>query len=96
MLRVILRTDRIVEAVVEYIRTQETPDRYLHQLRRVEIADFSGSEPEIEHLRYLLASGKGIEEMVITPCHTSLSDDARLMNRLMQLPRASPTALLFV
>ncbi|KAL8527395.1 hypothetical protein ACS0TY_005309 [Phlomoides rotata] len=96
MLRVILRTDRIVEAVVEYIRTQETPDRYLHQLRRVEIADFSGSEPEIELLRYLLASGKGIEEMVITPCHTSLSDDARLMNRLMQLPRASPTALLFV
>ncbi|KAL8527393.1 hypothetical protein ACS0TY_005307 [Phlomoides rotata] len=47
--------------------------------RSVKFANFSGSEPEVELLRYLLASAAGLEEMVITPYDSLLSDDARYM-----------------
>ncbi|KAL8527394.1 hypothetical protein ACS0TY_005308 [Phlomoides rotata] len=96
MLRVSLYTGGFDQAVIDFIRAQETPDPYLHQLRRVVISLFSGSEPEIELLRYLLASAAGLEEMVIAPFSSSLLDDARLMNRLKQFPRASPAALVYV
>lgn len=84
---------RTVEAVIEFIRAQETPDCCLNHLTRVEIALFSGVEPQIEFVRYLLASAAALGEMVITPAFSALFDDVRLMNRLEQFPRASPSAL---
>ncbi|KAI3450045.1 hypothetical protein Pfo_006710 [Paulownia fortunei] len=98
MPRITLYAIRNGEAVIEFLRAQETPDRHLNQLRRVEIAVFSGVEPQMEFARYLLASAAGLEEMVIAPVFSSLSGDGglSLMNQLKQLPRASPSALIVV
>lgn len=72
------------EAVIEFMRGQETPDHHLNHLRKVEIADFSCTQSQIEFVRYLLASAAGLEELMFSLAYTAIIIDSRLMDLLKQ------------
>ncbi|KAH6810749.1 hypothetical protein C2S51_024511 [Perilla frutescens var. frutescens] len=96
MLHVSLYASTTVGAVIKFMRDQETPDHHLNHLRKLQIAVFSGIEPQIEFVRYLLASAAGLEEIVIALASSALISDLRLMDLLKQFPCASPTVQLVV
>ncbi|KAK6119815.1 hypothetical protein DH2020_046440 [Rehmannia glutinosa] len=98
MLRVTLCVYRIDGAVTELLRAQETPDRYLNQLRRVEIEVYTYADPLKEFARYVLACAARLEEMVIYDPKPRFSRGSllNLTNELNRLPRASPSADLLV
>ncbi|KAK6141758.1 hypothetical protein DH2020_024501 [Rehmannia glutinosa] len=98
MLRVTLCVYRIDGAVTELLRAQETPDRYLNQLRRVEIEVYTYADPLKEFARYVLACAARLEEMVIYDPKPRFSRGSllNLTNELNRLPRASPSAVIAI
>ncbi|KAL3828690.1 hypothetical protein ACJIZ3_017492 [Penstemon smallii] len=99
MLRITFYASEIVEAVVEFIRAQETPDFRMSQLKRVVIAVFSSTEPQMEFVKYILAVAAALEVMVVSPSKSSAVSgvgELSLINQLKQLPRASPNAQICV
>ncbi|KAL2525336.1 F-box/fbd/LRR-repeat protein [Abeliophyllum distichum] len=92
-LKVTAFTFDVVESVGEYLREQKSSDCLLAQLKTVDMLLFSGVEPEMEFVKYLLASATGLEEMAILPHAGSVSDGGEsILNELKQFPRASPKA----
>lgn len=63
-------------------------------LKTVNMQLFSGIEPEMEFVKYLLlASATTLEEMAIAPHTGSITDGGEsILNELKQYPRASPGA----
>ncbi|CAI9772289.1 unnamed protein product [Fraxinus pennsylvanica] len=91
-LKITAFTFDVVESVGEYLRAQNSSD-CLAQLKTVDMLLFSGVEPEMEFVKYLLASATGLEEMAILPHAGSVSDGGEsIMNELNQFPRASAKA----
>lgn len=82
-----------MDSVGEYLRAQKSSDCLLAQLKTVDMLLFSGVEPEMEFVKYLLASATGLEEMAILPHAGSVSDGGQsILNELKQFPRASAKA----
>lgn len=82
----------VVDSVAEFLRSQSTSGSLAH-LRRVKMQLFSGIEPEMEFVKYLLASSVALEEMEITPHAGRFSDGCEsILNELKQYPRASARA----
>ncbi|CAI9759519.1 unnamed protein product [Fraxinus pennsylvanica] len=92
-LKITAFTFDVVESVGEYLRAQKSSDCLLAQLKTVDMLLFSGVEPEMEFVKYLLASATGLEEMAILPHSGSVSDGGvSILNELKQFPRASAKA----
>lgn len=82
----------VVDSVADFLRSQSTSGSLSH-LRTVKMQLFSGIEPEMEFVKYLLASAVALEEMEITPHAGRFSDGGEsILNELKQYPRASARA----
>ncbi|GER39812.1 F-box/RNI-like superfamily protein [Striga asiatica] len=85
----------VVDSVADFLRSQRSSETFT-QLRTVKMQLFSGTEAEMEFVKYLLASATALEEMTITPHTGSVTDGGEsILKELKQYPRASPTAEIF-
>lgn len=79
-------------SVVEFLRSQKRTEALIN-LRSVKMQLFSGIEPEMEFVKYLLESATSLEEMAIAPHAGSITDGGEsILNELKRYPRASPRA----
>lgn len=91
-LKITAFTIDVVGSVVEFLRSQKRTEALIN-LRSVKMQLFSGIEPEMEFVKYLLESATSLEEMAIAPHAGSITDGGEsILNELKRYPRASPRA----
>lgn len=91
-LKITAFTFDVVGSVAEFLRSQKGSESLIN-LKSVKMQLFSGIEPEMEFVKYLLASATSLEEMAIAPHAGSITDGGEsILNELKRYPRASPRA----
>ncbi|KAF7123283.1 hypothetical protein RHSIM_Rhsim12G0067500 [Rhododendron simsii] len=67
-------------------------DVSLNQLRKVDMENVSGTKPELEFIKFLLAKSPMLDTMLIKLKSVSVADELRIVKELTRLRRASPQA----
>ena len=82
-----------MDRVLELLEVQDWSDVSLNKLRKVEILKVSGTKPEMEFIKLLLAKSSVLERMLIE-MNTKMVTDKGLgiLKELITFRRASPQA----
>ncbi|KAE9454458.1 hypothetical protein C3L33_13617, partial [Rhododendron williamsianum] len=67
-------------------------DVSLNQLRKVDMKNVSGTKPELEFIKLLLAKSLMLETMLIELKAQNVADESRILEELIRFRRASPQA----
>lgn len=81
------------DAVVEYFGTQNLSHYSLKRLQKVKMEEISNFEPELEFIKFILASSPSLEQMEVLRSEDTVDEEERKMwKELMRFRRASPKA----
>ena len=78
--------------VLELFEVQDYSDFTLNRLREVHISLFSGSRPELEFIKLILANSPMLEKMHIEPNSQESGKVLGMLKELLRFGRASPKA----
>ncbi|XP_058193501.1 F-box/FBD/LRR-repeat protein At1g13570-like isoform X3 [Rhododendron vialii] len=78
--------------VLDFSEVHGCSDVSVNQLRRVDMKNISGTKPELEFIKLLLAKSPMLDTMLIELNSESVADELRIVKELTRLRRASPQA----
>ncbi|KAG5521281.1 hypothetical protein RHGRI_033736 [Rhododendron griersonianum] len=85
-------TTSAISVVLDFSEVHCCSDVSLNQLRKVDMKTFSGTKPELEFIKLLLAKSLMLETMLIELEAQNVADELRILEELTRFRRASPQA----
>ncbi|KAF7123226.1 hypothetical protein RHSIM_Rhsim12G0067600 [Rhododendron simsii] len=77
---------------IDFLEMHGCSDVSLNQLREVDMENVSGTKPELEFIKFLLAKSPMLDTMLIKLKSQSVADELQIVKELTRLRRASPQA----
>lgn len=87
-----LEAPSAIPIVLDFSEVYGCSDVTLNQLRKVNMQDVSGTKPELEFIKLLLAKSPKLDTMLIKLKSQNVADELRIVKELTRLRRASPQA----
>lgn len=81
-----------IPIVLDFSEVHGCSDVALNQLRKVDMENVSGTKPELEFIKLLLAKSPMLDTMLIKLNSQNVTDELRIVKELTRFRRASPQA----